>query len=237
MSEKTYNGFSNYETATLSLWIDDTKTSYDYWREEALKHWRTAATCEDVKTGQWTRDEVAKREVADQLKDELSDSSPLKDNTVYADLLNAALSEVDWYEVAEHLLADAQEREESDDLFGPVISTYSRAQAIADGVLIDVSQMAEKAGIKYPTAVTSAVWHEFVEVPEGVDGQDELGRLWDIFNMFRVAAKCPNGSTELLFEVVVKNDNTAPKLVNLKAIFGPGDTPDPVITIMQPDED
>ena len=37
-----------------------------------------------------------------------------------------------------------------------VVSAYSRAQAIEDGVLVDVSQTAKEAGIKYPTAVTHA---------------------------------------------------------------------------------
>jgi len=35
------------------------------------------------------------------------------------------------------------------DYFGEVISTYSRAQALEDGVLADVSEMAKEAGIKF----------------------------------------------------------------------------------------
>ena len=45
-----------------------------------------------------------------------------------------------------------------DKTFGELISTYTRAQAIDDGVLIDVSDVAREAGLKYPTAVTQAVW-------------------------------------------------------------------------------
>ena len=41
-----------------------------------------------------------------------------------------------------------------EDVFGPVIYTYTRAQAIEDGVLVDVSTLAAEAGIRYPTAVT-----------------------------------------------------------------------------------
>jgi len=76
-----------------------------------------------------------------------------------------------------------------------------------------------------------------VEVPEGVEGQDEKGRLWDILNMFRFAVKRSDGGSELLFHVLVRNDNIATKLVTLKALCGPGNTPDPVLTIMLPDED
>lgn len=42
----------------------------------------------------------------------------------------------------------------SDPLWGEPIFSYSRKQAIADGVLVDVSEMAREAGFKYPVAVT-----------------------------------------------------------------------------------
>ena len=121
-----------------------------------------------------------------------------------------------------------------------VISSYSRAQAIEDGVLVDVSTVAKEAGIKFPVAMTATVWGQYVEVPEGVGCQDESGRLWDILWMFRCAAAKFDGDT-LLFELYVRNHNrerlTRQDLVTLKAICGPGDTAEPVITIMLPDED
>ena len=119
-----------------------------------------------------------------------------------------------------------------------VIYAYTRAQALEDGVLVDVSEMAKEAGIKFPVALTSAVYGKYVEVPDGVSSQDETGRLWDILWMFRCAAAKFNGST-LLFKLHVRNENRdcMPPLVTLKAVCGPGDTPEPVITIMLPDED
>ena len=121
-----------------------------------------------------------------------------------------------------------------------VISSYTRAQAIEDGVLIDVTETAKEAGIKFPVALTSTVWGQCVEVPEGVTAQDEKGRLWDILWMFRGAAARFNGDT-LFFKLYVRNHNrerlTKADLVTLKAVCGPEDTPEPVITIMLPDED
>jgi hypothetical protein len=66
-----------------------------------------------------------------------------------------------------------------------VISSYSRAQAIEDGVLVDVSDSSEykELRFRFPIALTRAVWENFVEVPRGVFGQDTAGRLWDIFNV------------------------------------------------------
>jgi len=128
----------------------------------------------------------------------------------------------------------------TNELFGEVISSYSRAQAIEDGVLVDVSSVAREAGIKFPVAMTSAVWGKYVEVPEGVKCQDETGRLWDILWMFRCAAAKFSGST-LLFKLYVRNHNrerlNRNDLVTLKAVCGPGDDAEPVITIMLPDED
>ena len=44
-----------------------------------------------------------------------------------------------------------------------------------------VSKTAREAGIKFPVAVTSAVWHEYVVTPKELSsfGQSEDGRLWD----------------------------------------------------------
>src|SRR5438034_5774716 len=109
-----------------------------------------------------------------------------------------------------------------------VISVYTRAQALEDGVLVDVSEMAKEAGIKFPVALTATVYGQYVEVPEGVTCQDETGRLWDILWMFRCAAAKFDGST-LLFKLHIRNDNRdgTPPVVALKAECGPGDDAEP----------
>lgn len=125
----------------------------------------------------------------------------------------------------------------SKSIFGDVIHSYTRAQAIDDGVLIDVTGTAKEAGITFPTAVTSEVWGSYVAVPEGVQGQDESGRLWDILWMFRDAIRTGNGGSEITYSLYVRNNNRRADLVHLKAICGPGDDWAPVITIMMPWED
>jgi hypothetical protein len=76
-----------------------------------------------------------------------------------------------------------------------VIYSYSRAQAIEDGVLVDVSETAREAGIRFPVAVTAAVWAEYVAVPDAVEAQDEAGRLWDVLWMTRCAiTRAPAGA-------------------------------------------
>ena len=123
---------------------------------------------------------------------------------------------------------------------GVLIFSYTRAQAIADGVLVDVSKLAKEAGFRFPVAVTAGVWAECVTVPDGVAGQDETGRLWDVLNMLRFAiAKQPKDSARTDFAVHVRKDNGEgdPPLVPLYAICGPGDDGEPVVTVMLPSED
>lgn len=120
-----------------------------------------------------------------------------------------------------------------------VIYSYTRAQAIADGVLVDVSKLAREAGFKIPVAVTAGVWAECVAVPKGVTCQDETGRLWDILMVLRYSiAKSPDVS-RIDFAVHVRNDNRegTPPLVSLYALCGPGDDAEPVVTVMLPHED
>lgn len=132
------------------------------------------------------------------------------------------------------------------DLFGddaPVIHAYTRAQAIADGVLVDISETAKKAGFRYPVACTSAVWSDCIEWT-GKDNkrqgtcQDQAGRLWDVVWMASRATRM--GGTLLYFDMYrVPRGGRArmPQRVKLKMTVGPGDNAEPVITIMFPDED
>ena len=120
-----------------------------------------------------------------------------------------------------------------------IISTYTRAEALADGTLIDVTEQAKEAGVRIPTAVTRAVWNEYVALTPVAEkrGESVEGRRWDIVWMFRCAAlRMPNQS-ELSFQLYVVTDRIEPSLVTLKALVGPGDDGKPVITIMKPKED
>ncbi len=120
-----------------------------------------------------------------------------------------------------------------------LIHRYTRAQAIADGVLIDVTPNAREAGFKYPVALTAAVWARCVAVPPGVLCHDEAGRLRDVLTMLRFAIRGSEGGPEVRFGVHVRNDNREgiPPLVRLKALCGPDDDGSPCLTVMLPDED
>ena len=59
--------------------------------------------------------------------------------------------------------------------FGPVIYSYTRKQAVADGVQVDVTKNAKEAGISFPVFLTRPVFDAYVAVPDGVNGQDVNG--------------------------------------------------------------
>jgi hypothetical protein len=142
---------------------------------------------------------------------------------------------------------------EFNDPFGEVIFSYSRTDALNDGVLVDVTETAKEVGIKYHTALTTAVHATYVQVPEELHGiQDAEGRLWDILWMLRVAiARSTANSDTTHFDLLVAMSNQTPwqdnenkdadfsdhRIVTLKAICGPDDSGHPCITIMKPNED
>jgi hypothetical protein len=129
-------------------------------------------------------------------------------------------------------------KETMHEIFGEIIHSYTRAEAIEDGSLVDVSEIAKEAGFKFPVAMTRTVWGRYVEVPQGVSCQDEQGRLWDILFMLRdMIRRNRVPSDTMKFSLLVRNDNRRPKLVTLKSVCGPGDNGEPVITIMMTDED
>lgn len=130
-------------------------------------------------------------------------------------------------------------------VFGDVIYAYTRDQAIKDGVLVDVSQVAQEAGFVFPVAVTRRVWDEIITPPVSVKelGQSEGGRLWDVLWMLRVAIKKDKTQgSHIRYQLIVQNDfehdlEDPRYLVTLKSLCHGGDDREPVITIMMPDED
>jgi hypothetical protein len=127
-----------------------------------------------------------------------------------------------------------------DSPFGPVIYSYSRAQALEDQLLWDVTTLAREAGFRYPLAVTETLYHSYI-VPAldlVAEGQSIQGRLWDVLTVLRFAiAKARNTETILFKVLFLMSAGADPVPIELKAVCGPGDDGEPVLTIMLPDED
>ena len=100
-----YNGWTNYETWVTKLWIDNEDTSYRFWTEAAEN---TFAMAEP--TSVFSKSEAARYSLADELKETIAspDDEVMPTQGLYADLLQAALSEVNWSEIADSLLGDVE---------------------------------------------------------------------------------------------------------------------------------
>ena len=131
-----------------------------------------------------------------------------------------------------------------------LISVYSRADALRDGVLVEVPlNLSIEAGIKIPVALTSEAWY-YID-PGNLDelpGQSIIGRLWALLQVFRVMASQARHTERVLFNVAflmpISGEKDQSKILReheevatFKAICGPGDDMKPVVTIMLPWED
>jgi len=121
-----------------------------------------------------------------------------------------------------------------------LIHSYTRKQAIEDGVLADVSEMAKEAGFKIPVAITNEVLSDLIVPNKDMEryGQSIDGRLWDTLIVLFFEIKNMADENYLLFKVLYLMDvNKEPELKELKAIISGGDNGEPVITIMYKHED
>lgn len=135
-----------------------------------------------------------------------------------------------------------------------VISSYSRAQALADGVLDDARALVpdepnfvDEAGFRCPVAMTASVAALVLPTElEAGNGQDVKGRLWDLLNMARFARPrpLPDEGCDWLFRCIFAVERDRPGVARrahptytLKANIAGGDDGEPVVTIMLPTED
>lgn len=110
------NGWTNYETWCVNLWMSNDAGSDEYFREIAQEVYddSTEELRSDGQTVLFTRDEVATRNLADRLKEEHEErQNELTVTGVFADLLGAALGEVDWHEIASHYIDDVDKEPEA----------------------------------------------------------------------------------------------------------------------------
>ena len=117
------------------------------------------------------------------------------------------------------------------------IFSYSRAQALEDGVLADISSLAKEAGFKYPVAVTQGVYSILDDARAA--GQSFEGRCWDMLTIFRYAIKKQNSSPDTVYfaPLFLFPETEEPKPIQMWAKCDAGDNLEPVITIMLEGED
>ena len=134
--------------------------------------------------------------------------------------------------------------DENNNPFGEMIYAYTRQQMLEDGYLVDVTDTAKEAGFRIPVALTRSVWEDCVEWDDADSKrqthQDIPGRLWDVVAMAFISARTNKDQSSILYQIYrIPRGGRGRKArkVTLKSVIGPGDQGEPVITIMQPNED
>jgi len=99
---KSYNGWSNYETWNCALWLNN-DGSMEYLIERATE----------------LRDadpDSATYNLAQEIESMIDENNPIGDqSSMFSDMLSAALREVDYDEIAEHIISDLDLPEEEEE--------------------------------------------------------------------------------------------------------------------------
>ncbi len=110
MKNEKYNGWTNYETWVVNLWMDNSEGLHDHWVNTARYIYEHRA--EEQKHFSRMEDAVCilaehLKEDHEEAKDEILENMKLT-ASLWADLLGAALAETNWREIAAHLLENVE---------------------------------------------------------------------------------------------------------------------------------
>lgn len=121
-----------------------------------------------------------------------------------------------------------------------VISKYSRADAIEDGTLVDLTKLYPELCrqlYRYPVSVTAAVYSVIESaVSSERHCNDFEGLIWDMLWMSQRGIIKRIDESQHLFQVII-NGEGLDRLQTFKIVCHAGDNAEPVLTIMMPDED
>ena len=132
MSDNKYQGWTNYETWAVKLWIDNEEGSSDYWRERARDAYRAAKP-----SLSFTQREQATLDLSHELKDEIEE--------VYGALEASDISDLDDYideriECADKNI-DASDVRDLDDVIQSNLESF--AAKSLQGMILEVLQSLE----------------------------------------------------------------------------------------------
>lgn len=106
MTKKEYNGWTNYETWNVKLWMDNDEGSHRHWTDQAEQLVQRDADDAADKLAELL--EAEHDEIVNNLLEGNDNTGDMSSSWV-ADILKAAMQEVNWSEIAESLVEDAKD--------------------------------------------------------------------------------------------------------------------------------
>lgn len=105
MTDKSYNGWTNYETWCVNMWLANDESLCN----EAAERAADVAGETESRSSYWTLEESHRYTLAQNFKDWVCDDlAPDLGASFAADLLGSALENVDWDEIATSWLEEAK---------------------------------------------------------------------------------------------------------------------------------
>ena len=123
-----------------------------------------------------------------------------------------------------------------------IISSYSRADAIEDGVLIDGMvgdfESVSRQHYKYPVAMTAGVFAIIEQAVEAKKYCNDYAGIWhDILSMAKQGRDIAGGTGKTFSVIIQRWDRMPRNIEEMKILCHPGDHAKPVLTVMLPHED
>ena len=171
MEKKNYNGWTNYETWLVKLWLDNDQGSQEYWESEARECMQDVASDNDIRS-------EAANDLADRLKDEHKryvDEIMPGPASFLNDLINAALSEVNWDEIARSYVDEIPVY-----CVGFNMPGYMPDSEPATFLDFDTAQESLKESFERNVEDDENVSEEQIEeILDGIDGWKESDKEWN----------------------------------------------------------
>ena len=102
MTNNKYNGWTNYETWNCKLWLDNDEATYN----RVINHIDFLLVSSDENLTKEENCDQAINSLTSFLSDMVLNEQPELEASMYSDMLNASLREINFYEIAESYLDD-----------------------------------------------------------------------------------------------------------------------------------